>query len=528
LGFTTLKAGCSVFYLPPKSTAAGTGVVSRDYDFTTGNLGFGFLSPGELHPTARPYVLELHPDRGYASVALVAYDLLSGVLDGMNSEGLTVTLAMDDEVFSKNPIDPTRGPAVGLNEVQTLRMLLDTCGNVSEAKEALLRTKQYYGFVPVHYLIADRFGNAFVWEYSVDHNKEYVMEDPDRPLVMTNFTLHRRMINGRPPGVDQAKPVCRRYCVLTEQLTAPAGAITEGRIKEVHRTVDAVLPKSAEPHRPPVRTLWHALYYPQERRMRVSFYLGDEDIPGQPDKVKVRRSEYVEYHLDPTETAKRPTPELVPPAGVAVGGQIAELTPAVKAIVTTLEQGGCRVKLDNGRVVGVNLDKALDLNAVLPLLRQLPDLEEVSLRHKDLDNRALGHLTGLPKVTLLVVSQSAVGDDGLKVLATLPRLREFQAASTKITDAGMAQFDGLVGIEVLVLSDNEITDAGLARLAKHKGFTGLFLHSTKVTDAGLDYLKGMSRLTKVGLSKTAVTDEGVAKLKTVLPFWATVIREKGP
>ena len=36
-----------------------------------------------LHPTARPYLLELHPDRGYASIAMVSYDMLSGVLDGM-------------------------------------------------------------------------------------------------------------------------------------------------------------------------------------------------------------------------------------------------------------------------------------------------------------------------------------------------------------------------------------------------------------------------------------------------------------
>ena len=110
LGFTELRAGCSVMHLPPRLTKAGTSVVSRDYDFSTGSLGFGFLPPGMLHPTARPYVLEMHPDRGYASIALVAYDLLSGVLDGINSEGLAVTLAMDDEVFSKQPTDPTLGP----------------------------------------------------------------------------------------------------------------------------------------------------------------------------------------------------------------------------------------------------------------------------------------------------------------------------------------------------------------------------------------------------------------------------------
>jgi len=143
LGFTDLEAACSIAHLPPSSTANGKSVVSRDYDFTTGALSFGVLAPGMLHPTARPYLLELHPDQGYASIAMVAYDLLSGVLDGINSEGLTVTLAMDAELFDKSP-EPTRGPAVGLGELQTIRLLLDTCATVEEAKQTLWATKQYY------------------------------------------------------------------------------------------------------------------------------------------------------------------------------------------------------------------------------------------------------------------------------------------------------------------------------------------------------------------------------------------------
>ncbi|HET6371673.1 MAG TPA: hypothetical protein VFG76_00055, partial [Candidatus Polarisedimenticolia bacterium] len=119
LGFTDLKAGCSIAHLPPSSTANGKSVVSRDYDFTTGDLSFGFLPQGKLHPTARPYLLELHPDKGYASIAMVAYDLLSGVLDGINSEGLTVTLAMDNTIFSGSQTEPTRDPSVGLGELQT-------------------------------------------------------------------------------------------------------------------------------------------------------------------------------------------------------------------------------------------------------------------------------------------------------------------------------------------------------------------------------------------------------------------------
>jgi hypothetical protein len=525
-GFTDLRPGCSVMYLPPHATAIGSGVVSRDYDFTTGSLGFGFLEPGMLHPTARPYVVEMHPDRGYASLALVSYELLSGVLDGINSEGLTVTLAMDDEVFSTQAIDPTRGPSAGLGELQTLRILLDTCGNVAEAKEALLLAKQYYAFVPVHYLIADRFGNSFIWEYSQFRNREYILEDPSKPLVMTNFTLHRRSTDGRPPTAEQAKAVCRRYCSLTEDL-AQGGAMSLERIKQAHRKVDAELPKTADPSRPPVRTLWHSLYYPEQRRLEVSFYLRDEEVPGRPDKVKIARSQYVEFRLEPTESAKAPATEPIAPA-TAGRAAPATLTPAVEEVVAALERAGGKAKVDDARVVAVSLDKVSDPDPLLPLLRKLPDLEELTIRNKKFDDPSMAQLEGLPKLATLIVSLSSVGDDGLKTLETLPRLRTFQATSTKITDSGLVHLQDLVGLEVLVLGGNDITDAGVARLAKLKSLTGLFLNSTKLTDAGLDHLRGMSRMTKLNLSNTAVTDAGVASLKKALPFYAMIIRERAP
>src|SRR5262245_19844172 len=237
LGFIDLKAACSIVHLPPSFTANGKSVVSRDYDFTTGALSFGFLPPGTLHPTARPYLLELHPDRGYASIAMVAYDLLSGVLDGINSEGLTVTMAMDAEMLDRSPVEPTRSAAVGLSELQTMRLLLDTCSTVEEAKQTLMATKQYYQYVPLHYLIADRTGKAFVWEYSESHNKEYVIESPGQPLVMTNFTIHKQLEDGKPPSAEKAKGTCKRYAYLRENLAT--GKLDDKAIRAVHQKCDA-------------------------------------------------------------------------------------------------------------------------------------------------------------------------------------------------------------------------------------------------------------------------------------------------
>jgi hypothetical protein len=292
-----LGAGCSVVYYPPGLTASGTGIVSRNYDFSTGTLEGAVPPKGTLAATARPYVIEMHPTRGYASLAICSYDLLGGVMDGINSEGLTVSLLADDELFAKFAMEPAGFDGVGLGVAQVLRMLLDTCASADEAKEALLMTKQYYELVPVHYLIADRHGKAFVWEYSQAHNREYILENPNRPLVTTNFSLHRHLDGKNLPGAEKTREVCPRYCEMAERLAKREGKLTLDVIKENHRAIDLVQPSPAPGTRAPSRTLWHALYVPEKRQVQVSFYLRDEPNAGQPKKPRIVRTDYLEFTL---------------------------------------------------------------------------------------------------------------------------------------------------------------------------------------------------------------------------------------
>src|SRR5262249_56066346 len=87
--------GFSGVYYPPGVTADRNGVVSRNYEFGIGTVDDKWPRRGDLPANARPYLIEMHPDRGHASLPFHAYDLLSGVIDGINSEGLTVTLLND-------------------------------------------------------------------------------------------------------------------------------------------------------------------------------------------------------------------------------------------------------------------------------------------------------------------------------------------------------------------------------------------------------------------------------------------------
>jgi hypothetical protein len=178
--------------------------------------------------------------------------------------------------------------------VQMIRMLLDTCATAREAKEALLTTKQHCEVVPVHYLVADRHGDAFIWEFSRSRNNQYILESPGKPLITTNFSLHRHLDGKELPNTKLPREVCPRYCALAERIGAEKGKLTADFVKDAHRSVDMIRPGKSMP---PTRTLWHALYRPQQRKVEVSFYFRDESDAGISGKSRIVRSDYLEFAL---------------------------------------------------------------------------------------------------------------------------------------------------------------------------------------------------------------------------------------
>jgi hypothetical protein len=413
---------------------------------------------------------------------------------------------------------------VGLNEIQTLRMLLDTCATVEEAKEALQATKQYYAYVPVHYLIADRNGKSFIWEYSEAHNKERIIESPGEPLVMTNFNLGKRVENGKPPSADAVSAVCPRYAFLKEKLAG--GGLDDQAIRGFHQQVDAQRAQAPDASRPAIRTFWHAFYYPEDRRVRLSYYLGEEPIQGS-NLIKQIRSDYLEFKLEPTgETGKAQAPAATswpkpaPAAEPQGGGDVR----------AKIEAAGGKVTRDGKRMT-VSLQSVSDLNAVLPLLKQLPGLEELSIPNPALTDDAARALEGLPLKSLGFMG-APIGDATLAVVKTMPALKALNLFGTKVTDAGLANLSGLTALEYLGLKGTSITDAGLAHLKNLTALTNLILADTKVTDAGLVYLAGMTHLESINLSNTAVTDAGLEHLGRMpglagLNFTGTKVTDAG-
>jgi hypothetical protein len=296
LGTFDQPAGCSVAFYPGAGTVDGHGVLSRNFDFPTATftqiVGQPPLS-GERALAADPWVVELHPDDGYASVAVCIMDLM-GAMDGVNEAGLAVALLADNETPEPEPTGTSR---VGLSEQQVVRYLLDTCATVDEAKEALLIAKHYYFFTPCHFVVADRTGASFVWEHSARRNHEVIVDTgphrSDRPgsgrLACTNHLLHRWPDTSVLP-LD----------------SGPMGtaALTYDRWRSISAALERDSPVDREDIRAhfaavrfgaPIveaRTFWHGLYDVDDASAELSFFVRDvdgESVYADPFRVELLR-----------------------------------------------------------------------------------------------------------------------------------------------------------------------------------------------------------------------------------------------
>lgn len=284
-----LRPGCSNAYYPPQRSANGHAYLSRNYEFSTGSIAdvAGIPLPPEIRAQmaammGEPYIMEWQPtDGGYASWTMHSNDLLGGAFDGLNSAGLAVAL-MADEGTIRTLHEPHMGLAdkIGINELQIVRLLLDTCASVDEAKNLLLSLKHFYEFVPCHYIIADASGDSFVFQFSHGRNHERIFEGGGEAQVCTNHAiLHSQ--NGEIPPLTLANNSEWRYAVLRErvnsqeqftpaEMRANSAAVSVSQLTQLlldnpdFRTIAA----SADS-----RTLWYTLYDLTTGQIEVDFYL---------------------------------------------------------------------------------------------------------------------------------------------------------------------------------------------------------------------------------------------------------------
>jgi hypothetical protein len=158
---------------------------------------------------------------------------------------------------------------------------------VPEAQAALLQAKLYYTAIPCHYLVADRHGRSFVWENSPSMNEGFLFDGGGDVQVTTNFMWQLHPDPARLPAESSPYGSFNRYRRVME---AVRGKLDLDAVRSIACSVANTSPMP-EPPSAGGRSLWHALYFPEERRMEVDFYLGEGEGGA------IRRSGHVPFAL---------------------------------------------------------------------------------------------------------------------------------------------------------------------------------------------------------------------------------------
>src|SRR5262245_7965090 len=119
-----------------------------------------------------------------------------------------------------------------------------------------------------------------------------------------------------------------------------------------------------------------------------------------------------------------------PQLGTAARARAA-MRPLALKIAAELTRAGAWVTVDDDGAVVVNIDKTENPAPLMPLIRRLPGLTDISASNRKVDDKCLAHLAGHPTLKYLNLFESGIGDEGIKVFKTLPALRSVPMGDRK-------------------------------------------------------------------------------------------------
>jgi penicillin V acylase-like amidase (Ntn superfamily) len=201
----------------------------------------------------------MRPEGCLASISLWCFDVFGLALEGINSKGLAVVHLADHDTSIDHEDLATHQTKKGFNEFLPIQYLLDNCSTVSEAATALNRMEHYHMAIPVHLLIADNQGTAFVFEYSHDGTRKvFVQGNATAPLKITNFQLNRLSDAAMTKEMESRSNEngLDRYRELEKRMRRTQFPITEKSIQEVNSEVYVYEDNSDALE----RTLYHCIY----------------------------------------------------------------------------------------------------------------------------------------------------------------------------------------------------------------------------------------------------------------------------
>ncbi|HXX63336.1 MAG TPA: C45 family peptidase [Bacteroidota bacterium] len=282
LPYMPTKGGCSVVFYPSDRTASGHNIVSRNLDMP--------IDGGMSHSTmfTRPIVFEVHPDSGYPCIYLSADDLLGGATEGINSRGLCVAvLGTESADYAHHTPEPSY--EVGLSEFVIVRYLLDRCGTIDEARQSLLRSKQFYRNFQLHYVVADSSGKSFIFQFSRHRNQSRIVDGKGIQFVTNHLLAVADTLDAPLESVE-------RFNIL-KSLLRDDRRFNAAEIDRISSSVSPWMPSYVPPW-PGSRTLWHSVYDLNMRTLRVKFYLGESRDTSNLSRIITNYSSYADFQLN--------------------------------------------------------------------------------------------------------------------------------------------------------------------------------------------------------------------------------------
>ncbi|MEO2030482.1 MAG: hypothetical protein ABGZ35_00205, partial [Planctomycetaceae bacterium] len=139
-------------------------------------------------------------------------------------------------------------------------------------------------------------------------------------------------------------------------------------------------------------------------------------------------------------------------------------------------------------------------------LRDLTQLQSLSLAHTFVTDAGLRHVAGLKFLQTLNLYATGVTDAGFVHLKDLRNLRSLTLNFTNVQDDGLEFLTGLPRLSYLTLSHTAVTDEGMFHVGRMRALTSLYLYNVRITDTGVERIKDLTNLRLLSLYGTNISD----------------------
>jgi hypothetical protein len=159
----------------------------------------------------------------------------------------------------------------------------------------------------------------------------------------------------------------------------------------------------------------------------------------------------------------------------------------------------------------------------LQYLVGVPKLRILLLSDTQASDSSMRHLAQLKRLERLYMWDAVnVGDAGVAHLSELRRLRYIHLTTSRITDKSLEVFAGMPILDGLCLQFNRISDQGLAHLSQMDKLESLWVcgregETNQITDSGLLRLEKLTKLNELGIQSTLVTNAGAKRFLKAVP-----------